>query len=377
MPNRLTRFVPSPLRNLERVTRAMMLRTAVSLLGGDGGPLPDWDARRYRVLFIRYDRLGDMVMCTGVLRAIAKAHPGFIIDVLTTPSNAPALANLPFINSVIPHERGKHRGYLSIARQLAQAGYDAVIDGLVWRPSVNSYTMRLMIASRARWRIGSAGRPNDFIYNVCVAPPSSRYAEHHVDHLARLARPFGLGPDDADWRPRLVLSEDEKRSAAAAWRATKAAGLRVLVNLSAGHPERRWPDDRFAVLLASVQRRLPNASIVVIALPEERASAEKLAASVNGVPCVPSVRELFALVSCADLVISPDTAVTHVASAFERPTLAMLRRRAEYQIWVPYRTAGRNVFGDDEATLEGLPTERVVAAFEDLVAEFPAYAHAG
>jgi ADP-heptose:LPS heptosyltransferase len=355
---------------LERTTRVALLRCALSLLAKEGGPLPDWDERPYRILFIRYDRLGDMVMCTGILGAIADAHPQLIIDVLTTPSNAPALENLPFINSVLLHERGEHRSYLSVARQLASSGYDVVIDGLVWRPSVNSYTTRLMIASRARWRIGSGGRPNDFAYNVPVEPPRSRYAEHHIDHLARLARPFGLGPRDADWRPRLVLTAAEQRAAEDSWRSVAPrGGLRVLVNLSAGHPERRWPDERFAALLASLRLFAPGASVIVVALPTERESAVTLADSIGATPHIPTVRELFALVASADLVITPDTAVAHVCAAFQRPTLALLRREAEYHIWVPYGTPGRNVFGDDEQTLKGLPVDRVVAALRELVNE--------
>jgi ADP-heptose:LPS heptosyltransferase len=277
---------------------------------------------------------------------------------------------LPFVRDVILHERGKGPGLLALMRRLEPRRYDVAIDGLVWRPSVNSYTTSLMLASRARWRIGSAGRPNDFVYNVPVAPPSNRYAEHHVEHLARLASPFGLGTDDADWRPEIALTAAECAAAEWRWDAVPGAGARILVNLSAGHPERRWPDERFAQLLAHLGRRVPNASIAVIALPEDRASAERLAALAHGTPVEPGVRELFALVAAADLVITPDTAVSHIAAAFARPTLTLLRRRAEYHIWVPYRTPGRNVFGDEETTLAGLPVERAIAGLDELLAEW-------
>src|SRR5947207_218667 len=240
---------------------------------------------------------------------------------------------------------------------------------LVWRPSVSSYTTKLMIASRARWRIGSAGRPNDFRYNVLVTPPATRYSEHHVDHLARLASPFGLGAADGDWRPEIVLTEAERADAEARWGAISECGARVLVNLSAGHPERRWPDDRFAEVLGHLRQRLPNAKIAIIALPVEQSSAEHLADLAGGVAVIPSVRELFALVARSDLVITPDTAVAHAASAFARPTLAMLRRRAEYHIWVPYRTPGRNAFGDKEETIAGLPVDRVIDALDELLDE--------
>jgi ADP-heptose:LPS heptosyltransferase len=93
---------------------------------------------------------------------------------------------------------------------------------------------------------------------------------------------------------------------------------------------------------------------------------------------MPTVRELFALVASADLVITPDTAVSHIAAAFGRPTLTLLRRRAEYHIWIPYRTPGRNVFGDAEETIDALPAERAIAALDDLLEEWlPAHGVVG
>jgi len=370
MPHLLTPLIPRAVRRIEPALRSRWLRFALATMAGDGGPLPEWSAQPYHLLFIRYDKLGDMIMCSGILREIARAHPSMTIDVLTTPPNAPALENLPFVRDVVLHERGKKPGLIALARRLKRSRYDVVIDGLVWRPSVSSYTTKLMIASRARWRIGSAGRPNEFTYNVPVTPPATRYAEHHVDHLARLASPFGLGAADGDWRPVIELTTSERSAAEFRWRAIDALGPRVIVNLSAGHPERRWPDDRFARLLVHLRRRVPNAAIVVVGLAVEQSSVERLAALVHATPVIPTVRELFALVGSADLVVTPDTAVAHVASAFVRPTLTLLRRRAEYHIWVPYRTPGRNVFGDEELTLEGLPAERVIAALDSFIDEF-------
>ena len=370
MPHSLTPFIPRAVRRIEPALRARWLRFALATMAGDGGTLPDWSAQPYNLLFIRYDKLGDMIMCSGIMREIARAHPSMTIDVLTTPPNAPALAHLPFVRDVILHERGKKPGLIALAQRLKRRRYDVVIDGLVWRPSVSSYTTKLMIASRARWRIGSAGRPNEFVYNVPVAPPATRYSEHHVDHLARLAAPLGLGAADGDWRPVIAVTRSERSAAEFRWRAIEGTGPRVLVNLSAGHPERRWPDDRFARLLVHLRRRVPNAAIAVLGLAVEQTSVERLAALVDATPVIPTVRELFALVGSADLVVTPDTAVAHVASAFVRPTLTLLRRRAEYHIWVPYRTPGCNVFGDEELTIEGLPAERVIAALDSFIDEF-------
>jgi ADP-heptose:LPS heptosyltransferase len=367
----LTRFVPRKLRALEAAAHAAWLRAMVALLAVDDGAPVSWHIRPTRVLFIRYDRVGDMVLCTGVLRALSAAHPRMTIDVLTTPANAPVLEHLPFIGDVIVHERRRWRDYPTLLTRLAARRYDAVIDGLVIRPSVNSYTTLLMLASRAPARIGSAGRPHDRVYNVRVAPPADIHREHHVDHLARLAEPFGIRAADADWRPTLVATPFEREAAIARWDAAPGDGPRILVNISAGQPCRRWPDGHFATTLSELRARRPDARIVIVALEEDRASATALANFVGGAAIIPRLRELFALVAETDLVITPDTGVTHIASAFARPTLTLLRRRTEYEMWVPYRTPSVNVFGPTEQSLADLDASTVVDALDEALALLP------
>ena len=72
-----------------------------------------------------------------------------------------------------------------------------------------------------------------------------------------------------------------------------------------------------------------------------------------------SLSEVTAMTATADLVISPDTAITVIASAFRVPVLALMRKNT--QQWVPYKNKGSVVFSDDPRSLRRLPTERVVA----------------
>jgi ADP-heptose:LPS heptosyltransferase len=73
------------------------------------------------------------------------------------------------------------------------------------------------------------------------------------------------------------------------------------------------------------------------------------------------------MVATADLVITPDTAISHVASAFSRPTLTLLRK--DFERLVPYRTPGRNVFSDDADGLVGLPATRAIRALDEMLDE--------
>ena len=43
------------------------------------------------MLYLRYDRIGDMVLATGIIKAIVSAQPTVTVDVLASLANAAVL----------------------------------------------------------------------------------------------------------------------------------------------------------------------------------------------------------------------------------------------------------------------------------------------
>ena len=58
-----------------------------------------------RVLFLRHDRAGDMILSTGVMRAIARSHPTITLDVLASPANAALLDGADYVGDVIVFDK--------------------------------------------------------------------------------------------------------------------------------------------------------------------------------------------------------------------------------------------------------------------------------
>ena len=84
-------------KRLEQWFRAAALRAIARRMGqATRGERPDWRARPHRVLFLRHDRIGDMILSTGILRVIATSHPTIRLDVLASPTAASgAASNVP------------------------------------------------------------------------------------------------------------------------------------------------------------------------------------------------------------------------------------------------------------------------------------------
>jgi ADP-heptose:LPS heptosyltransferase len=262
-------------------------------------------------------------------------------------------------------------------KQLRQARYTVMVDGRINNPPIFTSTPLLMYAGRARFRVGSHGNKRPRIYNVAV--PEWNRIDHYIEGSKQLAVPFGVNPASVDWQPEIFLSSIERARAEELWQEARAlastgtadgepGGKRLLVNLSASEPKRRWPDGKFIVTLQSARDRFPNMPMIVMGLPSEWASVQKVANAVRALPAeTPSLRDAFALVGTTDLVFTPDTSISHAASAFRKPSLVLLKR--EHRPYAPYNTPGE-VLAWNEDEIQQLPHERVAKALGKLLADF-------
>ena len=339
--------------------------------------LPSPTNSDYRVLVIRYERIGDMIMATSLIRNIARAIPSGKVDVLATPATAPVLEGNPYVGKVLTLDRRSLSSYRKIMKQLRRERHTVMVDGRINNPPIFTSTPLLMYAGRARFRVGARGERKPRIYNVSV--PEWNRVDHYIEGSKQLAVPFGVDPARVDWQPEIFLSPEERARAEEKWKEanslvsrgnaeTGTGGKRLLVNLSASEPKRRWPDGKFIVTLQAARARAAHIPMIVMGLPSEWASVQKVANEIRALPVeTPKLRDAFALVGTADLVFTPDTSISHAASAFRKPSLVLLKR--EHRPYAPYNTPGEIVaWNEDE--IQQLPYERVARALEKLLTDF-------
>ena len=250
-----------------------------------------------------------------------------------------------------------------------------MVDGRINNPPVFTSTPLLMYAGRARFRVGARGDRTPRIYNVSV--PEWNRVDHYIEGSKHLAVPFGVNPERVDWRPEIYLSDEERSWAEDQWREATAlvasadsesgTRKRLLVNLSASEPKRRWPDGKFIATLQSGRARSPGMPMVVIGLPVEWESVSRVANETNALPVkTPRLRDALALVGTSDLVFTPDTSISHAASAFSKPSLVLLKR--EHRPYAPWNTPGE-IIAWHEDQIHQRPHERVSELLEKLLAD--------
>lgn len=349
------------LKRLELWWRSLWIRILVRLMRRPANARPPWGSRPFRVLFLRHDRAGDMIVSTGVMRAIARSHPTITLDVLASPANAAIIDGADYVDQVIRFDKRRLGHYLPTAMRLRRARYDAVVDCMVTAPSVT--TLLLIYASGASYRVGIAGRGNDAAFNLTV-PADNRMDAHMVDLLAALAPAFDVNLDQVERQPVLAITADERARAESVWGARSPdGGSRALINVSAGTAEREWSEANYVAVMRHLRQLQPGVTLRVISAPNETERGQAIARAGEGAYAqTPSIRDALALVATSDFVFTPDTSIAHAASAFQIPTVAIfVRGKAER--WGLYGTVGENV-QHTEATMATLSVDRVLAAVD-------------
>lgn len=267
-----------------------------------------------RVVVIQTAWLGDVILTTPLFRAVKRRWPETRVEAVVIPGTAPVLEGLTDVDGVIVHDkrRGGWRDFRRTARALRAGGFD-----LCLAPHRSARTAVLARTSGAAVRVGYRESALPFLYTARVRRPR---AGHEVERILALGAPFGLeleGPV----RPRLAVTEEERRRAAA------VTGGRpyVVISPSSAWPTKRWRAEGFAAVADDLTAR--GLTVVLTGAPGEEPEAAAVAAASRrravNLAGRTTVRELAALVAGATAVVANDSAPVHLASAFNRPTVAI------------------------------------------------------
>lgn len=319
-------------------------------LGRSPNPLPSsFDVNTAKLLFVRVDRIGDVLVSTPLFEILKKHYPNAILDVLLSRNNHFVLDHHPLIRRRWIY-RKRLFSSLKLLFQLRREHYDFVID-LMDNPSTTA-TVICLIAG-ARWSVG-LDKANAYAYDLTV-PLLSRRDIHIVERLAELLRIFRIDPSQEEKKVRYFVSE---RSAARATHLFEKLGLGgkpvLAINISAGHDTRFWGIDRFRKLVAMIVKTYPEFDILILSKPSDHQRAKDIGQGdppVRFAPILESFDEFAAVIQRSKLLITPDTSAVHLAAAFGIPSVVLyVQSDKNLRIWDPY----------------GSPTEALVADVDDL-----------
>ena len=318
-----------------------------------------WRAVR-RVLLVRLDNLGDVILMTPAFHAVRTALPDATLTLLASPIGAQVAALDPDIDDVIVYSapwmdpwhtlpQDSQREQAMIA-QLRERQFDGAIIFTSFRQSALPSAYLCYLADIPLRVAASIDGPGSLLTTRHKHPERMM---HEVERALDLVGAIGMETNERD----LVLKVPDAVQKSVANRLADQGIDRkrplVVVHPGCSMPARTYPWEMYVEVINLLVEQL-DAFVVVTGAEDERSLVDRVLESVKpmsrestlGLSGVLSFQELCGLIEAADMTITNNTGPMHVAAAVKTPVIALFALTNPPEQWGPWHVLHRQLYHD-------------------------------
>ncbi len=309
-----------------------------------------------KILIVRPDRIGDVVLSTPLPREIKRAFPGSFVAVLVKEYTRDIYLNNPFVDELIIYNETESAG--GLCKKLRKFRFD--------------YSLTLLPTERLNWilffsgikkRIGVGYKFYQFLTNT-KSVFRNKYIplRHESDYCLDEIRKLGIEPQSMD--SEIFLSEEEKKEAEG-WKKSWCLNGEMLIgiNSTSGNSSPNMPASEYAGIIRRL-KNLPDVKIAVMDLnvPESLQNLEGIIYPNKG----NSLRESIINFSVLDLLVSSSTGPMHIAAGLKVPTLSLFcpLPACSPQLWSPKGNKSEIILPDENYCKTACPGDPKKCRFE-------------
>lgn len=308
----------------------------------------DTSQRSMRILLVRTDRLGDVILTLPMLPLLRKRFPGAFIGLLLKKYTADLVEGNPYADELLLYDDGQSLIPSAVMVKTIKAkNFDIAI---VVHPTPR--IAWLLFRAGIPERIGSGYRYYSLLFNKRVYEHRKDAKRHELEYnlnlLKKLDCPIGGKPEFALTIPPGVDATVEGLFASVGIDPKKEI---IVVHPGTGGSAKEWPADNFGLLAARLQTERDGQILITGSQEEEPKVARVLLGTKGkGIPLAGrlSLKELAAVIKRASLFISNSTGPLHIAAAVGTPAVCMFSQITTMSAarWGPYTPKKRVLVPD-------------------------------
>ncbi|MBN2438706.1 MAG: glycosyltransferase family 9 protein [Deltaproteobacteria bacterium] len=283
------------------------------------------------ILFIRVDRVGDMVLSTPAFEAIKAAFPRAQLTVMASKVNMSILKYNPHVDEVIVYDRSAIlTEKIHFLKGLRRHHFDLAIDPC---DDYELETAWIAWMSGATYRIGYAAYGREIFLNGPT--PKIEAEKHFIDVTRDLLRFIGVTSDH--YHPLIYLDESEQVWATK-WLKEKGLQDKMLIAIHPGahYETQRWPPKYHAELIRLIRDRTKT-EVILFGAPADAGLIAKIQDMVQKpvhVSIESDIRRFLALLSRCRMLVCNNSGPLHCAAALHVPTISFMGPTAKER-WMP------------------------------------------
>ncbi len=280
-----------------------------------------------RILIVRTDRIGDVLLSTPVIKALRDNYPHAYIAMMVSPYGKNIVEDNPYLDEVAIYDKdGKHKSWqrsLKFAQNLKKKRFDLAV---VLHPTNRVHLVTFFAGIRRR--IGY-DRKLGFLLTDRIEHTKQLGQKHELEYALDLVRCLGIEPKD-----KTLFMPLKPESEAWVEKLFKQEGIEKTDRLLAIHPgascpSKIWPNKRFADVASRLIEKY-GFRVLVIAGPKDLALAESVIKHMHH-PVINlagriSVSQLASVLKRCNLFISNDSGPVHIAASVGTPVISIFGR---------------------------------------------------
>ncbi len=270
-----------------------------------------------RILVVRTDRLGDVILSTPVLTALRSQFPHVRLAILVNPRTRDLVYAHPHVDVILVDDQPRHhhgvRGFWRLVSALKRHRFDAAV---LLHP-----TLRLALATffaRIPIRIGTAYRFYSPLFNQRVRHHRKESGRHEVICNLELLAPLGIREADPQFHLNISSEAFRKVDLLLAGLGVDSGEPFVVLHPGSGGSARNWRPEAFAALARRLTGEI-GIDVVVSGSAAEAELVQRVVAAAGNRPISVAGRlnviELAALLQRCQVVVANSTGPLHLAVA--------------------------------------------------------------
>ena len=300
-----------------------------------------------RILVVRPDRIGDVILSTPAFEVLKRHYPRAHLTVMVREAVVPLLKGLPSVDDVLIFDPdGRHRGiggfFQLISDIREKKFYIAVVLQSHWKIAA------ALFGAGVRYRVGPLSKLHSFLFfNRGRRQRRSQVEMHEVDYNLQLLRRLGIRVGTRNVMPQ-VTSTEEMKEWGKNWlleKGWKENEHLVVVHPGMGGSALNWPENHYVELIRALLKE--GRKVLVTCGPSEGAVLGRIQEELGqwkdkayyyGGHGIGPVDRLTGLFNWATLVIAPSTGPLHLAVALGKHVLCFYPPIAVQSAirWGPY-----------------------------------------
>ncbi len=270
-----------------------------------------------RILIVRMDRAGDVVMITPMIRELKKTFPDSFIATLTATNTKDILLNNPYLDLAITDDKEK-KSFMKVVKEIRKQNFT---DGLLVMPTERAAYQ--MFLAGIKNRIG-VGRKLYEVITFMKSVSRNKYIplRHEADYCMDLARKIGVKTENIT--PEIFLTDEEISETKKFFldNGINDEELKIIVHTGSKNSSPNWSEEKYLELIKGILNKYNSKKIKIILTAFEM--SDVFLKSIHNLRDpgiidlsnkINSLRDLIKTIYCSDFIIVSSTGPAHLADA--------------------------------------------------------------